>query len=205
MSIDVLVNRNIGHPTQHKLGGIVGKGYGDAAIRAGDDQSMPAACGPSVVFSNELLDAMPVRRWGWDAALGCWFEWGVDWDGARFVWARLAGGNATRGGAPALPEDELKDGFVVETCEAAAAWWGQAAEWLRGGRLRHRSSGRGRARSGAVGACCCGPRACRGRRCCRARCAGRSGRRSRGCPQACPPGGPSASGGPPSPLWRGPS
>ena len=98
-------------------------------------ESMPAACGPSVVFSNELLDAMPVRRWGWDAALGCWFEWGVDWDGARFVWARLAGGNATRGGAPALPEDELKDGFVVETCEAAAAWWGQAAEWLREGWL----------------------------------------------------------------------
>src|SRR5206468_3687406 len=32
-------------------------------------------CG--VIFSNELIDAMPVRRLGWDAAAQSWFEWGV--------------------------------------------------------------------------------------------------------------------------------
>src|SRR5262245_59530096 len=41
-----------------------------------------------VIFSNELLDAFPVRRFGWD---GSWFEWGVTVEGDRFAWARLAG------------------------------------------------------------------------------------------------------------------
>jgi len=30
-----------------------------------------------IIFSNELLDAMPVHRLGWDARAGRWFEWGV--------------------------------------------------------------------------------------------------------------------------------
>jgi len=30
-----------------------------------------------VVFSNELFDAMPAHRFGWDARQGRWFEWGV--------------------------------------------------------------------------------------------------------------------------------
>ena len=30
-----------------------------------------------VIFSNELLDSFPVRRIGWDASAGRWFEWGV--------------------------------------------------------------------------------------------------------------------------------
>ena len=30
-----------------------------------------------IIFSNELLDAFPVRRFGWDAKLKSWFEWGV--------------------------------------------------------------------------------------------------------------------------------
>ena len=30
-----------------------------------------------IVFANELLDALPVRRIGWSAAKRNWFEWGV--------------------------------------------------------------------------------------------------------------------------------
>jgi SAM-dependent MidA family methyltransferase len=41
-----------------------------------------------IIFSNELLDAMPVRRLGWDAQNKKWFEWGVAVDGEKFVWAR---------------------------------------------------------------------------------------------------------------------
>ena len=32
-----------------------------------------------IIFSNELLDAMPVHRFSWDAKNKKWFEWGVGW------------------------------------------------------------------------------------------------------------------------------
>src|ERR1035438_4908633 len=48
---------------------------------------LPAVRG--IVFSNELLDAMPAHRLGWDAKKRFWFEWGVRSAGGRFVWARL--------------------------------------------------------------------------------------------------------------------
>jgi SAM-dependent MidA family methyltransferase len=38
-----------------------------------------------VIYSNELLDAMPVRRFGWDAKAREWFEWGVAEEQGRFV------------------------------------------------------------------------------------------------------------------------
>ena len=45
----------------------------------------------SVLFCNELLDAFPVHRLGWDASGGRWFEWGVRMEGERFAWTRLDG------------------------------------------------------------------------------------------------------------------
>ena len=42
-----------------------------------------------IIFSNELLDAMPVHRYGWDAGNKNWFEWGVAVDGDEFVWAKI--------------------------------------------------------------------------------------------------------------------
>lgn len=41
-----------------------------------------------VVFCNELLDALPVHRLGWDAKERAWFEWGVTLRDGRFVWTR---------------------------------------------------------------------------------------------------------------------
>ena len=43
----------------------------------------------SIIFSNELLDAMPVHRFGWDAKNKKWFEWGVAVDGKKFIWAKI--------------------------------------------------------------------------------------------------------------------
>ena len=54
--------------------------------------SSPATRHPplhGIIFSNELLDAMPVHRLGWDAQSKKWFEWGVAVDGEKFVWARI--------------------------------------------------------------------------------------------------------------------
>jgi len=49
-----------------------------------------ATAGPlgltGVFFANELLDAMPVHRLGWDASRQKWFEWGVGLSNGHFEW-----------------------------------------------------------------------------------------------------------------------
>jgi SAM-dependent MidA family methyltransferase len=99
-----------------------------------------------VVFSNELLDAMPVHRFGWDAQNKKWFEWGVTVDGEKFVWARISDTLAPQSGERAgargafenLPPEllaALPDGYTIETCPAAEDWWREAAGILERGKL----------------------------------------------------------------------
>ncbi len=92
-----------------------------------------------VIFSNELLDAMPLQRFAWDAKEKVRFEWGVGWDETKFVWQRMATEQeAVRASFPELaPELEavLPDGFVIEISQAAADWWKAAAERLASGKL----------------------------------------------------------------------
>ena len=130
--------------------------------------SSPATCHPplrGVIFSNELLDAMPVHRLGWDAQNKKWFEWGVAVDGEKFVWARIpdtlaprsggegvkprgatplygAGARGTFENSPSsifhLPSSllaVLPDGYTIETCPAAESWWREAAGILERGKL----------------------------------------------------------------------
>src|ERR1039457_176350 len=97
-----------------------------------------------VIFSNELLDAMPVHRFGWDAQNKKWFEWGVVVDGKKFAWARIPDTLALRSGERAgargafenLPPEllaALPDGYTIETCPAAEDWWCEASGvWERG-------------------------------------------------------------------------
>ena len=91
-----------------------------------------------IIFSNELLDAMPVRRLGWDAQNKKWFEWGVAVDGEKFVWARLP--TAFPFSAFHLPSSPellavLPDGYTLEACPAAENWWRDAAQVLERGKL----------------------------------------------------------------------
>lgn len=99
-----------------------------------------------VIFSNELLDAMPVRRWGWDAAAKEWFEWGVALEDDKFVWAKVQkSGFGTRKPETDLPSSlrdvspdllaVLPDGYTVEVSPAAETWWREAASVLDCGRL----------------------------------------------------------------------
>jgi len=103
-----------------------------------------------IIFSNELLDAMPVHRFGWDARNKNWFEWGVAREGGKFVWARSAdGSSACSSQTPSqsadrlsalrrLPSsllDVLPDGYIIETSPAAEEWWRDAAHILNHGRL----------------------------------------------------------------------
>ncbi len=92
----------------------------------------------TVVLANELLDAMPVRRFGWDAVRRAWFEWGVAMEGERFVWGRIANKLPEETlHLPASPEllDVLPDGYVIEACPAAEQWWRSAADLVRPGKL----------------------------------------------------------------------
>jgi len=100
----------------------------------------------AVFFSNELLDAMPVQRFGWDAKIKTWFEWGVALEGDKFVWVRIpethhASSELNSPSAichlPSAPEllAVLPDGYIIETSPAAENWWRQAAGALHRGKL----------------------------------------------------------------------
>jgi len=91
-----------------------------------------------IVFSNELLDAFPIHRFGWDAAGKKWFEWGVAPDGEKFRWARLP--NPVQDSQFTFrPPPELlavlPDGYTVEISPAAENWWREAAGVLENGKL----------------------------------------------------------------------
>jgi SAM-dependent MidA family methyltransferase len=98
-----------------------------------------------VVFSNELLDAMPVHRLGWDAQNKKWFEWGVAVDGEKFIWAKIqtpptvAKAMVGRDARPQTLDPGLlavlPDGYTIETCPAAEDWWREAAGILERGKL----------------------------------------------------------------------
>jgi len=91
-----------------------------------------------VIFANELLDAFPVERLGWDPLVADWFRWGVmDRDG-RFEWCRLPVEGGLRERIPALPAEllgMLPAGYTVEFSPGAEAWWRRAAHQLQTGHL----------------------------------------------------------------------
>ena len=98
----------------------------------------PAGNIHGVIFSNELLDAMPVHRLGWNASRRVWFEWGVDWDGETFGWTKLAAENHGTLPIMDLPGEllaVLPDGYTIEVSPAAEAWWREAAGVLQQGKL----------------------------------------------------------------------
>ena len=86
-----------------------------------------------ILFSNELLDAFPVHRLGWDAQAKKWFEWGVALEGDKFVWTRWQDFRFQISDSELEPV--LPDGYTIERCPAAEAWWRQAASAMRSGKL----------------------------------------------------------------------
>ncbi len=92
-----------------------------------------------ILFSNELLDAMPVHRYGWDAEAQQWAEWRVALDGEKFIWTRsLAIPHALPSSIRDLPASLLQvlpAGYIIETSPAAEQWWREAAGVLAHGKL----------------------------------------------------------------------
>jgi SAM-dependent MidA family methyltransferase len=101
-------------------------------------QSVPKEGVHGVIFANELLDAMPVHRLGWDAGAQAWFEWGVGAAGEEFVWRKMPVSAEAMAHLPDLPSElsaVLPNGFVTEVSPAVNGWWRRAAEVLRQGNL----------------------------------------------------------------------
>lgn len=93
-----------------------------------------------IIFANELLDAMPIRRFGWDATKKAWFEWGVALNNGQFVWTRLDSSSAGATISPPFETNDdllavLPDGFTFERCLEAETWWQNAAGALHSGKL----------------------------------------------------------------------
>jgi SAM-dependent MidA family methyltransferase len=92
-----------------------------------------------IIFSNELLDAFPVRRLGWNKAKKKWFEWGVAAEGEQFVWTKIE--NAPDGlpssilNLPTELLEVLPDNYTIETSPVAEQWWRTAASRLNSGKL----------------------------------------------------------------------
>ncbi len=119
----------------------------------------PPAGVRGIIFSNELLDAMPVQRLGWDANKRIWYEWGVTLERGRFVWSKMPANTSKAEISSPQPKaespheeaepsicdwqlpissellDVLPDGFMVETNPTAAQWWREAARVLECGKL----------------------------------------------------------------------
>jgi SAM-dependent MidA family methyltransferase len=88
-----------------------------------------------VIFSNELLDAMPVHPFAWNAVSRTWEEMGVTVIGEEFVWARLSQPTTQPPELPAALLNVLPDGYVIELSPNALDWWREAAHLLESGRL----------------------------------------------------------------------
>jgi SAM-dependent MidA family methyltransferase len=114
-------------------------------------EELPAEGVRGVIFSNELLDAMPFHRMVWDPSSRIWLEWGVGLEGDQFVWRPLPESEgwdelrrlavkSTPGDLlwPTLPAELLEclpDGFSIEISPAAFRWWADAAAALNRGKL----------------------------------------------------------------------
>jgi len=96
-----------------------------------------------VMLSNEFLDAFPLHRLGWDAAMQRWFEWRVAVEGGAFVWVKHATDTPEYAGRLkvcgfVLPPEllaVLPNEFTVDISPEAGEWWRNAAHALEAGAL----------------------------------------------------------------------
>jgi len=88
-----------------------------------------------IIFSNELLDAMPLTRARWNACDRKWQELGVTSRDGLFAWKLMQGSLCLPWDVPEPLLQVLPDGFIVEFSQAATDWWRNAAATLQEGWL----------------------------------------------------------------------
>lgn len=123
----VAVERSDGRRAEHgaRLAAHVGAG------RAASSSELPRAIAAGCIFSNELLDALPVHRVVVER--GALREIFVGWDGARFM--EVAGEPSTPALAQYFQEQgiALEEGQQAEVCFEACDWIENAGRSLRRG------------------------------------------------------------------------
>ena len=100
--------------------------------------SLGEASVDGVIFANEFLDAWPAHRLAWSAGERTWREAFVTSRGEEFAWAWGEPDAEIAGKIPRLPAElaaVLPDGYLIEICPGAAAWWRAAASRLGRGKL----------------------------------------------------------------------
>jgi len=105
---------------------------------ADDIASLAARPVAGIIFSNEFLDALPVHCLAWSAAWQQWWEGCVGVEGEDFFWEWHPPAAELAGHLPNIPSElarALPDGFSLEVCPAAVAWWKEAASSLGRGKL----------------------------------------------------------------------
>ena len=93
-----------------------------------------------LIFSNELLDAMPVDRISWDSETASWFPWFVTVSDSTLAWGKQSGPFSEEiaqfsESVPAAIRPYLPNGFTTELGSAASEWWATAAKKLNRGHL----------------------------------------------------------------------
>jgi SAM-dependent MidA family methyltransferase len=88
-----------------------------------------------VIFSNELLDAMPVSVFRWNATEQKWNEMGVSIRDENFIWMELPEPWAAEPELPAELLSVLPDRHIVEASSDARNWWMEAGSVLAQGKL----------------------------------------------------------------------
>jgi SAM-dependent MidA family methyltransferase len=93
-----------------------------------------------VIFSNEMLDALPTDRFLWDESQQVWVTGLVAERDGQFRWIRGREANAAARAvlkqmAPAEVCGMLPDGYAVDYSAEAIQWWLDAAANLNRGRL----------------------------------------------------------------------
>jgi SAM-dependent MidA family methyltransferase len=104
-------------------------------------EALPPSGVSGIIFSNEFLDALPVRRFVWDATARLWFEFGVTVNDGEFTWTKMFASSI--GEKLSLPGEHLPgqmlamlpDGFTTEISPIAIEWWRRAAGCLSCGYL----------------------------------------------------------------------
>ena len=91
-----------------------------------------------IIFSNELLDAMPVHRLLWNSERRAWQELKVAWTNNEFAWTSEEIDQQQGLPTPMIPSsliEILPDGFTTEVSPIAINWWKEAANTLHAGKL----------------------------------------------------------------------
>ncbi len=88
-----------------------------------------------VVLANEVLDALPVTRFRWNARPENCEEMGVACEGMRFTWLPRPGSDALAAECARLAQagGGWEEGYTSEYCERLGAWTAAVTQWHRAG------------------------------------------------------------------------